>query len=194
MNGTELILKLPQWLKDYIHKNDRVFSDDMEKMHVAIELSRLNITHDGGPFGAALFNMESGRLIAAGVNLVTSLGTSIAHAEMIAVFSAQQALGGFDLGGKGMPSCELFSSTEPCAMCLGAIPWSGVRRLVYGAPDEDARRIGFDEGVKPDGWTDAFAKRGISVTGNVMRNEARAVLDEYRAKGGIIYNARKGEL
>ncbi len=194
MNGTELILKLPEWLKEYLYKNDRVFSDDMEKMHVAIELSRLNITHDGGPFGAALFNMENGRLIAAGVNLVTSLGTSIAHAEMIAILSAQQAMGGFDLGGAGMPSCELFSSTEPCAMCLGAIRWSGVRRLVYGASDEDARRIGFDEGVKPDCWIDAFEKRGISVAGNVMRNEARAVLDEYRRKGGIIYNARNGEL
>jgi tRNA(Arg) A34 adenosine deaminase TadA len=188
MHGPELALRLPGWVEEYVRRNDQIFSGDDEKMHVAVELSRLNISHDGGPFGAAIFNMENGTLIAPGINLVTSLDTSIAHAEIVAILGAQQALGSFDLGGEGMPPCELFSSTEPCAMCLGAIPWSGIRRLVCGAADSDARRIGFDEGAKPDDWIGTLENRGISVVQGVLREEARAVLNDYQRNDGIIYN------
>ena len=77
-------------------------------------------------------------------------------------------------------------------MCLGAIPWSGVRGLVCGARDADARGIGFDEGAKPTDWVEALESRGIRVRQDVCRDEAVAVLREYAENGGPIYNARRG--
>jgi tRNA(Arg) A34 adenosine deaminase TadA len=74
-------------------------------------------------------------------------------------------------------------------MCFGAIPWSGVCRLVCGARDEDARAIGFDEGPKLADWVTALNERGITVLRDILRNEAVSVLREYIASGGIIYNA-----
>jgi tRNA(Arg) A34 adenosine deaminase TadA len=78
-------------------------------------------------------------------------------------------------------------------MCFGAIPWSGVPRLVCGARDEDARRIGFDEGPKLSGWQEALENRGIHVVRDVLRKEAVEVLDLYVRLGGPIYNAGKHE-
>jgi tRNA(Arg) A34 adenosine deaminase TadA len=78
---------------------------------------------------------------------------------MVAIMIAQKILGNFDLGDASVPAYELVTSTEPCAMCLGATPWSGVRGLVCGARDEDASAVGFDEGSKPQSgsprWKDA---------------------------------------
>jgi tRNA(Arg) A34 adenosine deaminase TadA len=74
-------------------------------------------------------------------------------------------------------------------MCFGAVPWSGVRRLVCGARDEDARAIGFDEGPKLADWVTALNDRGITVLRDVLRDDAVAVLRDYIASGGIIYNA-----
>ena len=108
----------------------------------------------------------------------------------MALAIAQQASGSFDLGGPGRPHYELVTSTDPCAMCLGATPWSGVRSLVTGARGEDAEEIGFDEGLKPSGWEQALIESGISVTRDVLREEAAAVLQEYAALGGEIYNSR----
>ncbi len=76
-------------------------------------------------------------------------------------------------------------------MCLGAIPWSGVRHLVCGARDEDASAIGFDEGEKPVEWVPALERRGIIVVRDVLREEAASVLREYAVSGGEIYNARR---
>jgi tRNA(Arg) A34 adenosine deaminase TadA len=78
-------------------------------------------------------------------------------------------------------------------MCLGAIPWSGLRRLVCGARDEDARRLGFDEGAKPAGWIRSFQDRGIDVVRDVMRPEAREILKTYIDRGGPVYNGRQGQ-
>ena len=77
-------------------------------------------------------------------------------------------------------------------MCFGATPWSGVRRLVCGAREEDARRIGFDKGPKMPDWVASLEQRGISVARDVCRDEAAAVLRYYAEKGGTIYNARQG--
>jgi tRNA(Arg) A34 adenosine deaminase TadA len=74
-------------------------------------------------------------------------------------------------------------------MCLGAIPWSGVRSVLCGARDEDARSIGFDEGHKPPNWVKSLDSRGISVVRDVLREQAKAVLLEYGRRGGLIYNA-----
>jgi tRNA(Arg) A34 adenosine deaminase TadA len=77
-------------------------------------------------------------------------------------------------------------------MCLGAIPWSGVRRLVCGARGDDVCAIGFDEGAKPADWVGELRKRGIEVVQDVLRQEAQDVLRQYAEAGGKIYNARAG--
>jgi len=161
-------------------------------MQLAIELARLNVEHGtGGPFGAAVFDMESHHLVSVGTNLVTSSNYSMAHAEMVAMSIAQQKLGRFDLGAKEGVRLELVTSSEPCAMCFGALPWSGIRHLVCGARSEDARAIGFDEGPIHPHWINELNKRGISVETGVCSDEAKAVLDQYSTNGGAIYNARQ---
>jgi tRNA(Arg) A34 adenosine deaminase TadA len=187
----QIVLALPAWLQDLAEQQrTQTFENDEAKMRLAIELARQNIDRGtGGPFGAAIFDTTSGRLLAPGVNLVEPAHCSIAHAEMVAITLAQQTIGSYDLSQAGR-TCELVTSTEPCAMCLGAIPWSGVRRVVCGAKGEDACAIGFDEGAKPADWVGELTRRGIEVACNVLRDEARAVLTHYTTQGGHIYNSR----
>jgi tRNA(Arg) A34 adenosine deaminase TadA len=157
-------------------------------MALAIDLAAENARRgSGGPFGAAVFERRSGRLVAAGVNRVVAAGLSCAHAEMIAISLAQRVRGTYDLAAPGRPPLELVSSSEPCAMCFGAIPWSGVTRLVCGARASDAEAIGFDEGPKPRAWVRALEARGIAVVRDVRRKEAVAVLRAYGEASGEIY-------
>jgi tRNA(Arg) A34 adenosine deaminase TadA len=87
-----------------------------------------------------------------------------------------------------MPPHDLYTSCDPCAMCLGGALWAGVRRIVCGASRDDAVALRFDEGpVFPDSYA-YVARRGIDVVHAVLRDDARAVLEAYRSKGGIIYN------
>jgi tRNA(Arg) A34 adenosine deaminase TadA len=189
----EVALRLPDWVGDFLSGEGRIYPKVEDRVRFVIELSRSNVRHGtGGPFGAAIFERETGRLLAPGVNLVTSLKCSVFHAEIVAIMVAQSILGDFDLGGPGRPVFELVASTEPCAMCLGATTWSGVRHLVCGARDEDAARVGFDEGAKPAEWVPSLQRRGITVERDVLRDEAASVLREYAESGGVIYNARRG--
>ena len=191
---TVITLSLPPWLERALPPPGTAFPAVEDRMRFVIGLAEQNIAAGtGGPFAAAVFNGGTGRLITAGVNLVISLNSSIAHAEIIAIMLAQQRAGTYDLGGGGMPPLELVTSTEPCAMCLGAIPWSGVRRLVCGATGEDVTGIGFDEGAKPARWQRELEERGIAVVQSVCRAEAAAVLRRYAEQGGMIYNARQGD-
>lgn len=183
-------ISLPGWVEELVEPG-AVYPSVEDRMGLVVELSRLNVRHGaGGPFGAAIFDRETGEVLAPGVNLVTTANCSVAHAEIVAIMVAQQAVEDFDLGGPGRPHYELVASTEPCAMCLGATPWSGVRGLVTGARGEDAEEIGFDEGTKSPDWVRSLEERGISVTRDVLRDEAAAVLREYAASGGEIYNSR----
>jgi tRNA(Arg) A34 adenosine deaminase TadA len=189
--NSEVVLRLPPWLGALVQRETRAFESAESRMRFALELARQNIAQrTGGPFGAAVFAADSGRLVSAGVNLVEASNCSMAHAEMIAVALAQQAVGHYDLGAAGV--YELATSTEPCAMCLGAIPWSGVRRVVCAAHGEDAAAIGFDEGAKPADWVGELQKRGIEVVRDVLRDEARDVLQQYAKAGGLIYNPGRG--
>ena len=186
----KIVLELPGWVEPFIARQGEEFDSPEAKMRLAIGLAHQNIEHrTGGPFGAAIFEINSGRLVSVGMNLVESSNCSIAHAEMIAIALAQQAAGSYDLAGEGQPLHELVTSTEPCAMCLGAIPWSGVRRVLCGARGEDACEIGFDEGAKPADWPGELHKRGIEVARDILREEARTVLRRYAEMGGTIYNA-----
>jgi tRNA(Arg) A34 adenosine deaminase TadA len=78
---------------------------------------------------------------------------------MVALVVAQQIVGDFDLGGEGQPSYELVASTEPCSMCFGAVPWSGVRHPICGTRSEDAEVVGFDEGPKRAEWVRSLRVR-----------------------------------
>ncbi len=181
-------IELPQWTKEYIRQNGEPFSDLEEKMRFVIELSRRNVQEKtGGPFGAAVFEQNSGRLVSIGVNLVTSSGFSAAHAEIVALSLAQKAFSCGRLPNRQDCSFELFSSCQPCAMCLGAIPWSGVASVVCAARDQDARAVGFDEGHKPRRWREGLRQRGIQVAVDVLRKQAAAVLNSYGQQGGQIY-------
>src|SRR5215212_2613021 len=123
MRFPEVTLRLPDWVEDVLADSDRVCASAEERMRLAIQLARANVDHGaGGPFGAAIFDRETGELLAPGVNLVVASGCSVARAEMVTIMIAQQLIGDFDLGGEGQPPHELVTSVEPCAMCLGAIP------------------------------------------------------------------------
>ncbi|WP_210396217.1 nucleoside deaminase [Motiliproteus sediminis] len=190
----QLSLCLPDWVEAVLPPVDHRFETLEERMALVIALARRNVEEgSGGPFGAAIFERDSGKLVAPGVNLVVSSCWSGWHAEMVATAMAQQLLGTHDLGAEGLPAYELVASTEPCAMCFGATPWSGVRRLLCGARDADARAIGFDEGPKPMDWRGALAARGIEVVVDLLRDDARAVLHQYQRQGGPIYNGRAGD-
>lgn len=189
MTLPEMVIRLPVWVDAYISAVPRQVPQPEERLRLAIGLARQNVTQrTGGPFGAAVFD-GAGQLVAVGVNLVVPARCSILHAEIVALALAQHAVGRYDLSDGGRQSYELCSSTEPCAMCFGAIPWSGVNRLVCGARDEDARAAGFDEGPKLADWAAALASRGITVVRDVLRAEAAAVLRDYAASGAPIYNA-----
>jgi tRNA(Arg) A34 adenosine deaminase TadA len=185
-------IRLPNWVPGLLVDADKTYPERESRMQLAIRLSRLNIEHGtGGPFGAAIFNIDTHALIAVGINLVVPTCCSLAHAEMVAIACAQQRLGQFDLGSGGA-AYELVTSCEPCAMCFGAIPWSGIRHLVCGARDADARAIGFDEGPKITAWKEALESRGITVETDICRQDATDVLQLYASSNGVIYNGRQG--
>ncbi len=189
MVPTHLGLHLPNWTLQWLSRQPATFGDVESRMRCAIALARENVNQGtGGPFGSAIFDSATGRLVAVGVNLVVSHQSAVLHAEVVAVALAGQALGTHDLATRG--SYELYASTEPCTMCLGATLWSGVRALYCGARDADARAIGFDEGPKPTDWPGELEKRGIKVCCDVLRTEALAVLEAYATNGGPIYNGR----
>lgn len=107
-------------------------------MREAIRLSEENISNGGGPFGAVI--ARDGKIIATGVNRVTSNNDPTAHAEVSAIRAACEKLGTFDLSG-----CEIFTSCEPCPMCLGAIYWAHIDKVYFGNDKTDAKNIGFDD-------------------------------------------------
>ena len=193
MNSLELHFSLPDWLRRFIADQNTPRPNVEDRMQFVIALSRENVNQKtGGPFAAAVFDSNA-RLIAAGLNIVETTNCSIMHAEIVAIALAQKALNRYDISNAGREHHELLASTEPCAMCFGAIPWSGVSRLVCAARDADARSIGFDEGPKLPDWPAELESRGIEVVRAVLRNQAVAVLKQYADLGGTIYNPPRHE-
>jgi tRNA(Arg) A34 adenosine deaminase TadA len=110
-----------------------------EIMSKAIDCSEYGMNNNyGGPFGAVI--VKDGEIIAEGFNNVTSSNDPTAHAEITAIRNACKKLGTFDLSG-----CELYTSCEPCPMCLAAIYWARIEKIYYGNTKEDAADIGFDD-------------------------------------------------
>jgi tRNA(Arg) A34 adenosine deaminase TadA len=191
---TSFELTLPAWADDVLARAPRVLADAAARMRWVIELSRTNFERDtGGPFAAAVFEQHTGRVVSIGVNRVVAGRCSSAHAEVMALSLAQRALGVHDLGGPGLPAHELVVNWCPCAMCCGAICWSGVRSVVIaGSGPELEALTGFDEGPIHPAWQDELRRRGIAVSEGLLRDESLEAFRQFSASGRPVYNARKG--
>lgn len=126
-------------------------------MRKAIALSIENIQKGGGPFGAVI--VKDGKIVACGVNRVTAETDPTAHAEVNAIRKASKKLGTYDLTG-----CEIYSSCEPCPMCLGAVYWAHLDKMYFGNSKGDARNIGFDDSFIYDEIELKPEKRSIQTT------------------------------
>lgn len=165
-----------------------------DRMAIVNDLARRNVEQDtGGPFSAGVFERDTGRIVALGVNRVVPLNKSCIHAEFMALSLAQEALGTWDLGADGLPAHQLVVNWRPCVMCFGSTLWSGVVDMVLaGAGPELEELTGFDEGpIHPD-WQGQLAARGITLTMDVGRDDAIAVFRAFRDSGALVYNGRGG--
>lgn len=124
-------------MKDSKHDESDVLQREAF-MRQAIALARESVAQGGGPFGAVI--VRGGEVVAQGNNRVVPSCDPTAHAEVTAIRAAAAKLGTFDLSG-----CELYTSCEPCPMCLGAIYWARIDRVYYGCDQQDAARAGFDD-------------------------------------------------
>lgn len=145
-----------------------------EFMRLAIRIGIENVENGGGPFGAVI--VKDGEIIATGANRVTPNHDPTAHAEVCAIRNACEKLGTFQLDG-----CEIYSSCEPCPMCLGAIYWAHIDRLYYGCNQRDADKIGFsDEFIYKEIALDPSERK--LKTEELLPDEAKAVFDAWTAK------------
>lgn len=188
-----LSLSLPAWVAGVVRPGD-VLDGREARMRLAIRLASENIARGtGGPFGAAVVERDSGRVVTVGVNLVVPARCSLAHAEAMALALAQRVAGSHDLAAAGLPPLELICSAQPCCQCYGIIWWSGVRGLVIGARAEDVEFIaGFREGPLPVGWAGMLRDRAdlpaVEVATDILREEALAPLRAFLASGQPAYN------
>lgn len=146
-------------------KGDKNMTSE-ELMRKAIVLAEENVANGGGPFGAVI--TRNGEIIATGVNRVTAEHDPTAHAEVSAIRAACKKLGTFDLSG-----CEIYTSCEPCPMCLGAIYWAHIDKMYYGNDKADAKRIGFD---------DSFIYEEIALSPESRRLSSERILKDEAAK------------
>ncbi|MBO4661896.1 MAG: nucleoside deaminase [Bacteroidaceae bacterium] len=147
---------------------------DRKFMQMAIDASIQNVKNGGGPFGAVI--VRNGQVIATGVNRVTANNDPTAHAEVSAIRSACAQLGTFHL-----QDCVIYTSCEPCPMCLSAIYWSGITRIYYGNTAQDADDIGFSDKFIYDELATPMSQRSIPVQ-NIMRDEALSAFRAWEEK------------
>jgi tRNA(Arg) A34 adenosine deaminase TadA len=150
-------------------------------MQQAIELATENvISGRGGPFGAVV--VKDGKVIATGVNLVTASNDPTAHAEVIAIRNACQSLETFQLEG-----CDVYTSCEPCPMCLAAIYWARCRAIYYGNTATDAAKVGFDDSFLYDEVKKPLSKRAIPIV-RMLADEAWVSFAAWRdATAKVVY-------
>jgi len=190
-----ITLRLPDWVGKETGPAGGCFSTIEDRMYLAIRLAERSVEEDvGAPFGACVFEIESGALVAPGVSLVIRENCSPAHGETLAIMGAQQALGTFDLAANGFPPLELVTSAQPCIQCFGNVWWSGLKRVVMAASADDVERLtDFREGPLPAEWdsrlTDRAPLPAVEIVQGILRERACAVLRRYDEMGGFIYNA-----
>ena len=141
-------------------------SEDIRFMRRAVELSIENVKNGGGPFGAVI--VKDGEIIAEGVNRVTANNDPTAHAEVTAIRAACSRLGTFQLDG-----CVVYTSCEPCPMCLSAIYWAGISKIYYGNTKKDADDINFGDDFIYEEIAKPYAARRIPMM-QFLRDEALA--------------------
>ena len=150
-------------------------SERVKFMQRAIELSRGNMmAGNGGPFGAVV--VRNGKIVGEGWNKVTSTNDPTAHAEVEAIRDACKKLSSFEL-----KDCEIYTSCEPCPMCLSAIYWARIGRIYYGNTRDDAAAIGFDDEFLYREIVKPMAQRSVPIE-PLLRNEALVVFTEWTAK------------
>jgi tRNA(Arg) A34 adenosine deaminase TadA len=137
---------------------------DEKFMAEAIALAIENVAQGGGPFGCVI--VKGGKVVGRGVNRVTQTNDPTAHAEVVAIRAACHALGDFQLTG-----CELYTSCEPCPMCMAAVYWARPERVFFGATKDDAAHAGFDDSMIYEEFVLPYEKRRIPV-GQIGRREA----------------------
>jgi len=188
-------LAMPDWAVDALNELPSHLPSVEERMAAVIEFSRRNFMENtGGPFAAGVFERDSGKVVVIGVNRVMPFNCSSAHAEIMALSMAQKMLNTYDLGAEGFPAYELVVNWRPCAMCFGAVLWSGVRRLTIAGEGQELEDItGFDEGPVAEDWRGELERRGIALKEDVLRDEALAAYKEFAASQNFVYNARLGE-
>jgi tRNA(Arg) A34 adenosine deaminase TadA len=191
----EFTLSLPDWAVEEHKHLPPVMPTLEERMSHVIRFSRLNFERGtGGPFAAGVFERDTGKLVVIGVNRVVPSHCSSAHAEIMTLSLAQQILGTHDLGGPGMPAYQLVVNWRPCAMCYGAVLWSGVRSLVLAGSGPELEDVtGFDEGPIHPEWDKELEKRGVELVNNLLRDETMKVFRDFAASGALVYNGRSGE-
>jgi tRNA(Arg) A34 adenosine deaminase TadA len=134
-------------------------------MRKAIGLSIENVINQGGPFGAVI--VKDGKVIATGVNRVTANNDPTAHAEIMAIRAAAQKLNDYNLSG-----CTIYTSCEPCPMCLSAIYWARIDEIYFGNTKLDAKNIGFDDSFIYDEIQKPIEKRKVKAH-QILHSEAQ---------------------
>jgi tRNA(Arg) A34 adenosine deaminase TadA len=192
--STNFTVSLPDWAIARLAVLPEYFDTAAKRMDLVLEFARHNVQEDtGGPFAAGVFEFETGRLVAMGMNRVVSSSCSSAHAEVVALSLAQSRLRVYDLGGPDQPVHELVVNWCPCAMCFGAVLWSGIRRLTIAGSGPDLEELtGFDEGPIHPEWQKQLVTRGITLQEGILREEALALFRWFQGSGRTVYNARQG--
>lgn len=146
-------------------------------MRLAIAEARKNLkTSSGGPFGACI--VKNGRILSLGRNTVLKSRDATCHAEMAAVRAASRKLRNFDLSG-----CTIYSTNEPCPMCLAAIHWARIGAVVYGTSIRDAKQRGFNELAIPAQTMKKAGRSAVKIRGRFMIGECRQLLKDWDASG-----------
>jgi tRNA(Arg) A34 adenosine deaminase TadA len=180
--ATRAEIRLPDWLAGRVLP--AAPASDEACMTLAIELARENVARGGGgPFGAVVRGDGDREVLSVGVNLAVQTGNPVLHAETVAI-----SLAGPRLATAG--GVTLFTSCEPCIMCLGASHWAEIGRIVWSATKEDAEAVGFLEGAGTGQLKAQMKARGVVFEPGVKRAEGAEVLRSYVAGGGSIYGPK----
>lgn len=192
--ATRFSARLPDWVGDAVSGVEPVLPEPADRMRLVHRLADRNHREGtGGPFAAVVTQAATGEVLSVGVNLVLDTDLSCLHAEIVAISLAQVRIGTWNLGGPAGIATELAVNWRPCAMCYGAVLWSGVQRLVIAGEGAELERLtGFDEGPMREDWSEQLRRRGIDVVTDVLRDEAIAVFRAYGERTDTtVYNGRR---